>query len=117
MIGSRGSSLSFGDYGLKSLERGWLSENQIESGRRTITHFTKRGGKIWIRVFPDKPVTSKGAGVGMGAGKGDVKGYVAVITPGKMIFEIAGVPLEVGREALSRAAHKLSVKTRFVTRG
>lgn len=116
MIASRGSSLSFGDYGLKSLERGWLSEKQIEAGRRTITHFTKRGGKIWIRVFPDKPITGKGAGVGMGAGKGDVKGYVAVITPGKMIFEIAGVPCEVGREALNRAAHKLSVRTRFVAK-
>lgn len=116
VVASRGTSLAFGEYGIKSMERGWLSEQQIEAGRRTITHFTRRGGKVWIRLFPDKPVTGKGAGVGMGAGKGDVKGYVAVVTPGKVIFEIAGVPREIAQEALSRATHKLSVKTRFIAK-
>ncbi|MDP3888489.1 MAG: 50S ribosomal protein L16 [bacterium] len=112
----RGSTLCFGEYGLKSLTGGWLSGNQIESARRTITHFTKRGGKVWIRPFPDKPVTSKGLGVGMGAGKGDIKGYVAVITPGRILFEIAGVPREIGHEALMRASHKLPFKTRVVSK-
>lgn len=108
--------MAFGDYGLKSTVCGRLSEKQIEAARRTITHFTKRGGKVWIRLFPDKPVTAKSAGVGMGAGKGEVKGYVAVVTPGRILFEIAGVSREIASEAFSRAAHKLSVKTRFVAK-
>lgn len=112
----RGTTLAFGEYGLKSMGRGQLSEQQIEAARRTITHFTRRGGKVWIRLFPDKPVTGKPAGTGMGAGKGDVKNYVAVVTPGKIIFEIAGVTGEIAQEALSRAAHKLSIKTRFVAK-
>lgn len=115
-VASRGTNLAFGDYGLKSLENGWLSEKQIEAARRTITHFTKRGGKVWIRIFPDKPITSKAAGVGMGAGKGDVKGYVAVVTPGKIVFEVAGVPAAIGQEALIRASRKLSIKTRVITK-
>lgn len=115
-IASRGASLAFGDYGLKSLGYARLSESQIEAARRAITHFTQRGGKVWIRVFPDKPMTAKPTGVGMGAGKGDLKGYVAVITPGRIIFEVAGVPREVGQEALLRAAHKLPVKTKFMVK-
>ncbi len=116
-IAHRGNRLAFGEYGLKSLERGWLSEKQIEAGRRTITHFTRRGGKVWIRVFPDKPVTAKAAGAGMGAGKGETKGYVAVITPGRIIFEITGVTRGIAQEALARAGHKLPVKTKFMMKG
>lgn len=113
-IASRGISLAFGDYGLKAEQGGWLSEKQIEAARRAVSHFTHRGGKIWIRVFPDKPITQKPAGTRMGKGKGDVKGYVAVVTPGRILFEITGVTREVAQEAFLRAAHKLPVKTRFV---
>ena len=113
---SRGTTLAFGDYGLKSLGRGWLTTKQIEAARVAITHYTKRGGKIWIRVFPDKPITSKGLGVGMGAGKGDVVGWVAVVTPGRIILELAGVPFSVAQEALKRAAAKLPFKTKFISK-
>lgn len=116
-IASRGISLAFGDYGLKAEQGGWLSEKQIEAARRAVSHFTRRGGKIWIRVFPDKPITQKAAGTRMGKGKGDVKGYVAVVTPGRILFEITGVTREVAQEAFLRAAHKLPVKTRFVIKG
>lgn len=112
----RGYQVSFGEYGLKSLGRGWISSRQIEASRRAIAHTTKRGGKIWIRVFPDKPVTSKPAGVRMGGGKGDIAEYVAVVTPGRVLFELAGVTQEQARDALSRAAAKLPVKTKVVTR-
>lgn len=116
-IASRGISLAFGDYGLKAEQGGWLSEKQIEAARRAVSHFTRRGGKIWIRVFPDKPITQKAAGTRMGKGKGDVKGYVAVVTPGRILFEITGVTREVAQEAFLRAAHKLPIKTRFVIKG
>jgi len=116
-VSSRGSTLAFGDYGLKSLDRGWLTAKQIEAARVAITHYTKRGGKIWLRVFPDKPITSKGLGVGMGAGKGDVVGWVAVVTPGRILFELGGVIPEIAKEALKRAAAKLPFKTRIVSRG
>lgn len=116
VIAARGTRIAFGDYGLKSLAYGRVSASQIEAARRTITHFTQRGGKIWIRIFPDKPMTAKPAGVGMGAGKGELKGYVAVVTPGKILFEIAGVSQEIGQEALLRASHKLPVKTKFITK-
>jgi len=112
----RGTTLAFGDYGLKSLGRGWLTAKQIEAARVAITHYTKRGGKIWLRVFPDKPITSKGLGVGMGAGKGDVVGWVAVVTPGRILFELGGVTPEVAKEALRRAAAKLPFKTKIVSR-
>lgn len=112
----RGNEVSFGEYGLKSLGRGWLSSSQIEAARRAISHMTRRGGKIWIRVFPDKPVTSKPAGVRMGSGKGDIKEYVAVITPGRMLFEIAGVPENVAKEAFKRASAKLPFGAKIVTR-
>lgn len=115
-IAIRGSTLAFGDYGLKSLGRGWLTTKQIEAARVAIAHYTKRGGKIWIRVFPDKPITSKGLGVGMGAGKGEVVGWVAVITPGRILFELGGVIPEVAQEALRRAAAKLPFKTKIVTK-
>lgn len=115
-VSSRGNTLAFGDYGLKSLGRAWLTAKQIEAARVAITHYTKRGGKIWIRVFPDKPITSKGLGVGMGAGKGDVVGYVAVVTPGRIIFELAGVSQQVAQEALRRAAAKLPFKTKLMGR-
>jgi len=115
-VAARGSTLAFGDYGLKSLGRGWLTTKQIEAARVAITHYTKRGGKIWIRVFPDKPITSKGLGVGMGKGKGDVVGYVAVVKPGKIIFELGGVTSEMAYEALRRAATKLPFKTKIISR-
>jgi large subunit ribosomal protein L16 len=112
----RGSSLSYGEFGVKSLGRGWLSSNQIEAGRRAITNALKRKGRVWIRVFPDKPITSRPAGQRMGSGKGDIDRYVAVIKPGKMIFEVAGVPQEVAVDALKKAADKLPFKTKFITK-
>jgi len=115
-VASRGATLAYGDYGLKSLGRAWLTAKQIEAGRVAISHYTKRAGKIWIRAFPDKPVTSKGLGVGMGAGKGDVEGYVAVITPGRILFELAGVTKEAAQEALRRAGNKMPIRTKFIAR-
>src|SRR5690606_19608306 len=102
-----GSKVSFGDFGLKALDRGWITAAQIEAARRAIVHYTKRSGKIWLRIFPDKSFTAKGQGVGMGSGKGDVQGYVAVVKPGRVMFEISGVSPEVANEALRRAGHKL----------
>ncbi len=113
---SRGSTLSFGEYGLKAQGRGWLSANQIEAARRAITHSIKRGGKVWVRVFPDKPVTARPAGQRMGGGKGDVDRYVVVVTPGRILFEVAGVPEELVTEAFDRAAAKLPFKTKIVKR-
>ncbi len=112
----RGSQVAFGEYGIKALGRGWLSSRQIEAARRAITHNLKRGGKVWIRVFPDKPVTSRPAGVRMGKGKGDIDRYVAVITPGKIIFEVAGVSEDLVRTALTRAGAKFPFKTKIVSR-
>lgn len=113
---TRGSNVSFGEYGLKSLGRGWLSAKQIEAGRRAIAHTTSRGGKVWVRVFPDKPITSRGAGVRMGGGKGDVSEFVFVVTPGRIIYELAGTTDIIAREALTRAAAKLPFQTRIVAR-
>ena len=110
----RGSALAFGDYGLKSLGRGWLTTRQIEAARRAITHQTKRQGKVWIRVFPDKPVTKRPAGVRMGSGKGAVDHHVAVVTPGRIIFELAGVDEAMASEAIRRAGAKLPFKTKFI---
>ena len=112
----RGNVLSFGDYGLQALEPCWMTSRQIEAARRAIVHYVKRGGKIWIRVFPDKPATAKAAETRMGGGKGVVDHYVAVIKPGRMIFEISGVEKESAHEAMRLAAHKLPIKTRFVSR-
>jgi large subunit ribosomal protein L16 len=112
----RGNTLSFGDYGLQALEPCWMTSRQIEAARRAIVRYVKRGGKLWIRVFPDKPVTSKPAETRMGGGKGAVDHWVAVVKPGRMIFEMAGVQEEQAREAMRLASHKLPIKTRFVSR-
>src|ERR687886_255223 len=112
----RGSSLSFGDFGLKVLEPGYITDRQIEASRVAMTRFVKRGGKIWIRLFPDKPVTKKPAETRMGKGKGAPDHWVAVIKPGHVIFELAGVPEEMAREAMRLASYKLPVKTRFLVR-
>jgi large subunit ribosomal protein L16 len=115
-LAQRGSSVAFGDYGLKSLERGQLTARQIEAARRTMTRYVKRGGKIWIRVFPDKPITKKPLEVRQGKGKGNVEYWVARIQPGKLLYEIAGVTDEIAREAFTLAAAKLPLNTTFVER-
>ncbi len=113
---SRGNTLAFGDFGLQALECCWLTAKQIEAGRLAITRHVKRGGKIWIRVFPDKPITKKPAETRMGKGKGSVEGWVAVVKPGRIIYELHGVSKEVAEEALRLASHKLPIATRIVTR-
>ncbi|PIS21285.1 50S ribosomal protein L16 [candidate division WWE3 bacterium CG_4_10_14_0_2_um_filter_42_7] len=110
----KGSSMEFGEYGLKAMQMGLLSATQIEAARKVIMHTTKRSGKLWIRVFPDKPMTLKGAGVRMGGGKGDFKNYSAVIRPGKLIFEIAGVSKEMACEALRKASIRLPIEARII---
>ena len=115
-LATRGNVLSFGDYGLQATECCWMTSRQIEAARRAIVHHVKRGGKIWIRVFPDKPVTQKPAETRMGGGKGVVDHYVAVIKPGHLIFELAGVSQETAREAMRLAAQKLPIHTRFIAR-
>src|SRR5579871_3242386 len=112
----RGSEIAFGEFGLQALEPCWLEARQIEAARIALTRYIKRGGKVWIRVFPDKPVTSKPAETRMGSGKGAPDHWVAVVKPGRIIFELAGVPPELAREALDLAAYKLPVQTRFVVR-
>jgi len=112
----RGSKVSFGDFGLKVLESGWLSDRQIEAGRVAMTRFIKRGGKIWVRVFPSKPITKKPAETRMGKGKGPPEAWVCVVKPGRVIYEMEGVSAENAREALRLAAHKLPLKTTVVTR-
>jgi large subunit ribosomal protein L16 len=111
-----GTALNFGDFGLQALECGWLSSRQIEAARRAMTRYVKRGGKIWIRVFPDKPLTRKPAETRMGKGKGSPDSWVAVVRPGLMLYEMQGVEEDVAREALRLAAHKLPMKTKFVFR-
>src|SRR5512139_3882981 len=113
---SRGTSLAFGEFGLQALEAHWIDSRQIEAARRAMTHFIKRGGKVWIRVFPDKPVTAKPAETRMGSGKGAPDHWVAVIKPGRILFEISGVKEEVAKEAMVLAGHKLPMETRFVSR-
>ncbi len=113
----RGSTLSFGEYGLQALEACWMEARQIEAARIALTRFMKRGGKVWIRVFPDKPISAKPAETRMGSGKGAVDHWVAVVKPGRIIFEIGGVSEEIAKEAVRLAGHKLPVKTRFITRG
>ncbi len=112
----RGSEVTFGDYGLKAMESGWVTDRQIEAGRVAITRFIKRGGKIWIRVFPDKPITKKPAETRMGKGKGAPEGWVAVVRPGKIIYEMEGIDESNAQEALRLAAHKMSIRTKFVKR-
>ncbi len=113
----RGNTLSFGEFGLQGLEPCWLEARQIESARIALTRFMKRGGKVWICVFPDKPITAKPAETRMGSGKGAVDHWVAVVKPGRIIFEIGGVSEEVAKEAVRLASHKLPIKCRFITRG
>ena len=115
-LAQRGNEVTFGTFGIKTLDYGWITSRQIESARIAVTRYMKREGKVWIRMFPDKPVTSKPAEVRMGKGKGALSHYVAPIKPGKVLFEIDGVPFEVAKEALRLAAQKLPVKTKFVTR-
>src|SRR3974390_2286939 len=112
----RGASLSFGDYGLKAMECGWVTDRQIEAARIAMTRFIKRGGKVWIRIFPDKPITKKPAETRMGKGKGAPEQWVVVIRPGKILFEMEGVPHETAHEAMRLSAAKLGVRTKMVTR-
>jgi large subunit ribosomal protein L16 len=113
---SRGVEVTFGEYGLQALEPSWITSRQIEAARRTIVRYVRRRGKLWIRIFPDKPVTSKPAETRMGKGKGSVDHWVAVVKPGRVMFEIAGVPEEAAREAMRLASYKLPVKTQIVSR-
>lgn len=113
---NRGNTLAFGEWGLKATGRGWLSSRQIEAARKAITHSIKRGGRVWIRVFPDKPVTARPSGQRMGQGKGDIDRYVCVIKPGRVIFEVAGVEAELVKEGLRKAGTKLPFKTRIVSK-
>ncbi|TZF81739.1 50S ribosomal protein L16 [Pedobacter sp. BS3] len=115
-LATRGADLAFGSFGIKSLEPAWITSRQIEAARIAVTRFMKREGQVWIRIFPDKPVTKKPAEVRMGKGKGAPEYWVAVVRPGRMIFEAEGVPLEVAKEALRLAAQKLPVQTKFVVR-
>ena len=115
-ISRRGNRVSFGDYGLQAVESAWISNRQIESARVAMTRHIMRGGKVWIRIFPDKPVTSKPAETRMGKGKGNPEGWVAVVKPGRMMFEMEGVGEEVARRAMQLASDKLPIKTRFVAR-
>ena len=115
-LATRGAELSFGSFGVKSLEAAWITSRQIESARIAVTRFMKREGQVWIRIFPDKPVTKKPAEVRMGKGKGAPEYWVAVVRPGRIIFEAEGVSLEIAKEALRLAAQKLPVQTRFVVR-
>ncbi len=113
---TRGENLDFGDFGLKALEAGWITDRQIEAARIAMTRHVKRGGKIWIRMFPDKPITKKPAETRMGSGKGAPDHWVAVVKPGRVLYEIQGVDLELAKEAFRLAAQKLPIKTKFVTR-
>lgn len=115
-LATRGSTLNFGDFALQATEPAWITSRQIEAGRRAMTRYIRRGGKIWIRIFPDKPVTMRPAETRMGSGKGSPEFWVAVVKPGRILFEIAGVPEETAREAMRLAAQKLPIKTKFVTR-
>ena len=113
---SRGATIAFGEFGLQALEPAWVSSRQIEAARRAITNYLKRGGKVWIRIFPDKPVTQKPAETRMGSGKGNPEYWVAVVKPGRVLFEIAGVPRERAEEALERAGMKMPMDCRFIER-
>lgn len=116
-ISIRGSNVDFGEYGLKAMTAGWVTSRQIEAARRALTHSTRRGGRIWIRIFPDKPVTKKPPETRMGSGKGDVFEYVAVVRPGRILFEMAGISREQAVESLRLASAKLPIRTEFVAKG
>jgi large subunit ribosomal protein L16 len=111
-----GTEVAFGEYGLQALEPAWITNRQIEAARIAMTRYIKRGGKVWIKIFPDRPITQKPLEVRMGSGKGSPEKWVAVVKPGKIMFELAGVPEEIAREAMRLAAHKLPIKTKFVKR-
>ena len=113
---SRGNKVAYGEFGIQAVEPGWITGNQIEAARIAMTRYTKRGGKVWIKIFPDKPVTEQPAGTRMGSGKGSPEYWVAVVKPGRVMFEIAGVSEEVAREALRLASHKLPIKSKIVKR-
>ena len=113
---SRGNKIAYGEFGIQACEPGWITGNQIEAARVAMTRYTKRGGQVWIKIFPDKPVTQKPAETRMGSGKGSPEYWVAVVKPGRVMFEIAGVPEDVAREALRLASHKLPIKTKIVKR-
>ena len=113
---TRGNVVAYGEYGLVALEPGWITSNQIEAARIAMTRYTRRGGQVWIKIFPDKPVTQKPAETRMGSGKGSPEYWVAVVKPGRVLFEIAGVPEETAREALRLASHKLPCKTKIVSK-
>lgn len=113
-IAGRGTTVAFGDVGLMALDSGWINSRQIEAARRAITHYVKRGGKVWIRIFPDKPITTKPAETRMGSGKGSVEYYVAVVKPGRVVFELGGVRQDVAEEALRRGAQKLPLRCKLV---
>lgn len=113
---TRGSTLNFGDFALQALEPSWITSRQIEASRRAMTRYIRRGGKIWIRIFPDKPITMRPAETRMGSGKGNPEFWVAVVKPGRILFEIAGVPEATAREAMRLASHKLPIKTKFIMR-
>ena len=115
-LAQRGNEVSFGEYGLMSLDPAWITNRQIEAARVALTRHIKRGGKVWIRIFPDKPVTAKPAETRMGKGKGNPEGWVAVVQPGRVLFELEGVPETIAREALRLASAKLPIKTKFVKR-
>ena len=115
-VAKGGHTVAFGEYGLATQEPAWITSRQIEAARRAMTRSVKRGGKIWIRIFPDKPVTKKPAETRMGSGKGNPEGWVAVVKPGRVMFELAGVPEGLAREAMKRAQHKLPIKTKFISR-
>ena len=115
-VSLRGATVSFGEFGLKALEVGWVTSKQIEAGRRTITHALKRGGRVWIRIFPDKPVTARAAGQRMGSGKGEIDRYVCVVKPGRVMYEVSGPSKEIIVEALKKAADKMPIKTTTVAR-
>lgn len=111
----RGNQLRYGEYGLKALDHGWITAREIEAARKAIRGYLKRGGRLWICIFPDKPVTQKPPEVRMGSGKGPLDHYIALVKPGRVMFELTGIPNDVAREAMRRGAHKLSVKTRVIT--
>jgi large subunit ribosomal protein L16 len=115
-LASRGCNINFGDFALQAQEPSWITSRQIEASRRAMTRYIRRGGKIWIRIFPDKPITMRPAETRMGSGKGSPEFWVAVVKPGRIMFEIAGVPEEVAREAMRLAANKLPIKTKFIVR-
>jgi len=115
-IETRGTEISFGSYGLKALETSWVNSRQIEAARRAILRYLKKGGKLWIRIFPQKPVTSKGVEVPMGGGKGSVSHYVFPVKPGRILFEVDGISENLARQAFEKASDKLSIKTKFVTK-